>query len=290
MKFFNLFEIEKKVELLDIGASIIEDSNNPDLNNLPTFYDRIVELNYANLHAFDGDPRQQKRILEKYKSNIYFYNDFIFDGTNQKLYVTGEKSGMTSLFKPNTKVLNFFNGFEKFGKVLETKDVQTKKLDDIKNLPSIDFVKMDIQGAELTVLKNAQNKLKNCIAIQLETPFVCLYENQPSNGEIDIWLRSKGFMPHSYVDIKRWSIKPTIFGNNLRIPGNQLLESDILYIKDPFKIDLFDVNQIKKLIVISHYCYKSFDLACYLIIELEKRKELPSDSHKDYIVNARKYN
>ena len=149
---------------------------------------------------------------------------------------------------------------------------------------------MDIQGAELTVLKNAQNKLKNCIAIQLETPFVCLYENQPSNGEIDIWLRSKGFMPHSYVDIKRWSIKPTIFGNNLRIPGNQLLESDILYIKDPFKIDLFDVNQIKKLIVISHYCYKSFDLACYLIIELEKRKELPSDSHKDYIVNARKYN
>ena len=268
MKFFNLFEIEKKVELLDIGASIIEDSNNPDLNNLPTFYDRIVELNYANLHAFDGDPRQQKRILEKYKSNIYFYNDFIFDGTNQKLYVTGEKSGMTSLFKPNTKVLNFFNGFEKFGKVLETKDVQTKKLDDIKNLPSIDFVKMDIQGAELTVL----------------------YENQPSNGEIDIWLRSKGFMPHSYVDIKRWSIKPTIFGNNLRIPGNQLLESDILYIKDPFKIDLFDVNQIKKLIVISHYCYKSFDLACYLIIELEKRKELPSDSHKDYIVNARKYN
>jgi hypothetical protein len=46
-------------------------------------------------------------------------------------------------------------------------------------------------------------------------------------------MRSKGFVPHCFVDIKRWSIAPTIRDNNFRVPFNQLLEADVVYIKDP---------------------------------------------------------
>lgn len=290
MNCFDLFEIERKIEILDIGASIIEDTNNPNLEVLPTFYDQLINLNFANLHAFDGDERQQERIKEKYKSKVKLYNEYIFDGTKQTLYVTGERTGMTSLFKPDKKVLEFFNGFENFGKVLDTKIVQTKKLDDIDELPQIDFLKMDIQGAELTVLNNSEKKLKNCIALQLETSFICLYENQPSFGEVDSWLRSKGYLPHTFVGVKKWSIKPTIFGNNFRIPGNQLLETDLIYIKNPLDLQHFETEQLKNLILVGHYCYKSYDLVCHLIIELEKRNQLPKDSFRNYLMNAKKFN
>ena len=139
----------------------------------------------------------------------------------------------------------------------EIKKIQTSKLNDIEKLPLIDFAKLDIQGSELTVLKNGNLKLKKCLAIQVEVSYVCLYENQPTFGEVDLWMRESGYTPHRFIDIKRWSITPTIFNNNPRVPGNQLLESDIIYIKDPFKAEFLDEEQLKKLILLSHYCFSA---------------------------------
>ena len=68
---------------------------------------------------------------------------------------------MTSLLKPKENANNFFNGFDRFSKIEKVEKVNTKKLNDIDDLPLIDFVKMDIQGSELTVLKNGLDKLKN---------------------------------------------------------------------------------------------------------------------------------
>jgi hypothetical protein len=47
-------------------------------------------------------------------------------------------------------------------------------------------------------------------------------------GIIDLELRSQGFIPHRFTDVKRWSITPTIRNNDPRLPFNQLLEADIV--------------------------------------------------------------
>lgn len=51
-----------------------------------------------------------------------------------------------------------------------------------------------------------------------------------------MWMRSIGFAPHRFLDIKSWSISPTTRGNDFRQPFNQLLESDIVYVKDMLNI------------------------------------------------------
>ena len=280
MKYLDLFEIKKKIEIIDVGAAAIAE--------IP-IYKKLIEMGLANLNAFEGDERQSDKLRNEYGENIKLFTEFLFDGSNQKLYLASPESGMTSLLKPNEKSLNFFNGFSKFGKIEKIKDVKTEKLNNIVDLPLIDLAKMDIQGSELTVLKNGLEKLKNCLAIQLEVPFVCLYENQPSLGEIDVWMRSNGYIPHCFLEIKKWSITPTIFNNDARYPGNQLLESDIIYIRDPFRFELLDNEQLKKFIIISHYCFKSVDFAVYVILELEKRNILPKDSFKQYISNVKKF-
>ena len=280
MNIFDIFSLDKKIEILDIGAAIIYE--------LP-IYDKLIDLGFANLNGFDGDERQIKELKEKYKDNIKIYNQYIFDGTDQKLYVANKVSGMTSLFKPNKEVLNFFNGFVNFGEIEKIETVKTSKLDDINDLPLIEFAKLDVQGAELTILKNGTNKLENCLAMQLEVSYICLYENQPSFGDIDLWMRSQGFLPHRFLEIKRWSIKPTIFNNDIRSPGNQLLESDIIYIRDPFKLNLLDDEQLKKFATIAHYSFKSIDLCCFILIELEKRKVIEKDSFKKYLMNSKKF-
>ena len=281
MKHLDLFELNQKIEIMDVGAA--------DTNENP-IYLSLINNKIANLNAFEGDERQIEKLKLKYKDSFKLFTEFLFDGSTQNLYLaTHPESGMTSLFKPNEKVLNFFNGFSKFGEIKKIEKIKTEKLDNIFQLPLIDFAKLDIQGSELTVLKNGVKKLESCLAIQLEVSFVCLYEDQPSFGEVDLWMRNNGYLPHTFLDIKKWSISPTIFNNNLRHSGNQLLESDIIYIKDPFKLDLLSDTQLKKFILISHYLFKSIDLSVYLILELERRNILAKETFKNYITNFKKY-
>ena len=280
MKHLGLFELDKTIEILDVGAAVI--------NETP-IYLNLINNKIGNLNAFEGDKRQSEKLKNKYGNNLNLYSDFLFDGFDQNLYLAHPQSGMTSILKPNKKALSFFNGFNTFGEIEKIEKIKTKKLDNIKELPLIDFAKLDVQGSELTVLENGISKLKNCIAIQLEVSFLCLYEKQPSYGEVDLWMRKNGYVPHCFLDVKKWSITPTIFNNNFRNPGNQLLEADIVYIKDPLKLDLLSDKQIKILVLISHYCLKSVDLCVFLILELEKRNILPKDIFKEYISNIKNY-
>lgn len=271
LSFLNLTE---KIQILDVGASAIAE--------LP-IYSSLFQDSLGHLNAFEGDERQIEGIKKAYGENATIYKDFLFDGSPQTLYLASAASGMTSLFKPDLEALKFFNGFEYFGQIESTLPVQTKRLDEIEDLPSLDLLKMDIQGAELTVLKNGINKLKNCLAIQVEVSYICLYENQPTFGDIDLWMRSQGYVPHCFLDIKRWSIQPTIFNNNFRTPGNQLLESDVVYVKNPLKISELSDLQLLKFSTIAHFCLKSYDLCVFILLELEKRQILKVDSHKIYL-------
>ena len=280
MNCLDLFDLQEKIQIMDIGAAAISE--------IPV-YKKLIEIGLGKLNAFEGDQRHSTKLKEEYGDNIALFTDFLFDGTTQNLYLANPNSGMTSLLQPKEKAVKFFNGFDRFSKIEKIETVKTKKLNDIRNLPLIDFVKMDIQGSELTVLKNGLDKIKDCLAIQIEVSFICLYEKQPSFGEIDIWMRSNGYVPHCFLDVKRWSIFPTIFNNNYRTPGNQLLESDIVYVKNPLQLEELSDNQIKKFILISHYCFTSIDLSAFLIIELEKRKILSKDSFKKYINNVKKF-
>ena len=90
-------------------------------------------------------------------------------------------------------------------------------------------------------------------------------------------MRSKGFVPHSFLDLKRWSIAPTTVDNDIRIPFNQLLEADAVYIRDPLKVSSWTDEQLKKLATIAHYCFASTDLTMYLLLELDRRQPSVND-------------
>lgn len=271
--FYENFSLSEKIQVMDVGAAAIAETPS---------YLKLVTAGSAHIHAFEGDARQLQGMRKAFGSNVSIYQEFLFDGNQASLYLATPASGMTSLFKPNPSALNFFNGFQEFGRIEEVRKVKTTRLDDILELPLLDFIKMDIQGAELTVLKNGINKILNCLAIQLEVSWIPLYEGQPSFGEVDMWMRAQGFVPHSLVDVKRWSITPTIFKGNFRSPGNQLLESDILYIRNPHYYHSLTESQLTKLIWIAHHCFQSYDLCVFAMLELISRGKLDRHVQFDY--------
>lgn len=274
MNLTHLINDVPTIQLMDIGASCIAE--------VP-IYKALLDEKAAHLNAFEGDLRQIQKIRDFYGDQVTVFGQFLSDGTKKNVYIADEMSGMTSLLKPDLNALKFFNGFEQFGNVESIEEIQTSRLDDIAEVPPIDFLKMDIQGSELSVLENGIDKLGSAVAIQLEISYIPLYEGQPTFGEIDVWMRAHGFAPHCFLDVKKWSIAPTIFGGNFRQPGNQLLESDIVYIKNPLRLDLLSVEQLKKLAMISHYCFASYDLCVHVLLELTARNVVPSETHNVYL-------
>lgn len=274
MKLTDLIGDTSTIQVMDIGASCISE--------VPV-YKKLLDDDIAHLNAFEGDLRQIEKIREFYGDKVSVFDYFLSDGTRQNVYIAAEASGMTSLLKPDPAALKFFNGFEQFGHVERIEEVQTIRLDDIAEVPPIDFLKMDIQGSELSVLEHGLSKLGDAVAIQLEISYIPLYEGQPTFGDIDRWMRLHGFAPHCFLDVKKWSIAPTIYNNDIRSPGNQLLESDIVYIKNPLRLDLVSAEHLRKLALVSHYCFGSYDLCAHVLIELAARNEVPVDTHNAYL-------
>lgn len=273
MTLQNLLDFTGRIELMDIGAACI--------NETPV-YRKLLDQGLAHLNAFEGDARQIEKIRATFSDKATVYPDFLGDGQQHMLRLAHPNSGMTSLLAPDPKVLAFFNGFEEIGAITGTETVQTKRLDEIAGLPRIDFIKMDIQGSELSVLQHGTRVLRDVLALQLEVSFIALYQNQPTFGEVDVWLRAQGFLPHCFVDVKKWSIAPTKRDGNPRRPFNQLMEADIVYIRDPFQLADLSDDQLRKQALIAHHCFASYDLCVHVMLELIRRGALAADTPQRY--------
>jgi FkbM family methyltransferase len=90
--------------------------------------------------------------------------------------------GMSSKFKPDSEMLKIFHPFDIWGQVVSQQKVLTKTLDSISEIEQLDFLKIDIQGGELSVFQNGKKKLANTVVIRTEVSFIPLYEDQPTFG------------------------------------------------------------------------------------------------------------
>lgn len=250
------------MHVVDIGAAVI--------GQVPP-YRALLEKGIARLTAVDGDLRQEEAIREACGASARVLPKMIADGKEHVLHIAHPTSGMTSLLRPDARQLSFFNGFEVFGAVEREVPVSTERLADVTDLQNIDFLVMDVQGAELMILENAGSALDRCVAIHTEASFVPLYHDQPTFADIDRWMRAHGFLPHCFADVKPWVIAPFVREGDVRNPFNQLLECDVVYVRGLVDLSGLDEEQLRCLALIAVHCYGSLDLCLHAIRELESR-------------------
>lgn len=270
---FNFLKPDRLTEVVDIGANPIE--------GYPP-YQKMLGAEVCRVTGFEP----QLDALEKLHKSETQYERYlpytIGTGSRRVLYQC-QYSGWTSLFFPDQKALQVFPAFQNNAKVIEHIAVYPQPLDSVSEIQEMDFLKLDVQGAELDCLKSGIGKLRSCVFIQLEISFVTLYEGQPSFGEVDVFLRAQGFMPHCFANIKRWPIDPVIVGGDPTKPLNQLLEADLVYVRNFIEPSSISDEQLKHMALVAHYCYGSFDLAARCIAILTQREVLPNGSAEHYI-------
>ena len=263
----DLVRCSRPTGVLDIGAAPI-DGRPP--------YKEMLDYGLCTVTGFEPRPdaleklEQRKGPLERYLPHV------VGDGREHRLKIT-KAEGMTSLLTPDENQLRLFNGFPDWGSVVEELEVQTHRLDDL-DIDEFDLLKIDIQGAELMVFQHGRERLRNAVAVQTEVSFVPLYRDQPTFGDVDRELRSQGFSPHSMPALKKWAIAPTVFNGDFRIPGNQLLEADYVYVRDLAHTESMSSEQLSHLAMIAFHIYGSVDLAVFCLIELQQRGHAPQGS------------
>ena len=178
-----------------------------------------------------------------------------------------------SLFEPNSLLLKKFQNLHELTTLVKTRPVDTIRLDDVTGVTDVDFIKIDVQGAELIVFENGQDVLAQTSIIHTEVEFVEMYKGQPLFADIDIFLRSQGFQLHTIDYFGSRCFKPFIVEDNLNKGINQRLWADVVYVRDFMKFDELLNGKLIKLAVILNDVYQSFDFCYYVLSHLDKRNK-----------------
>ena len=194
--------------LLDIGAA---GNIEPRWKSISSF------INYI---GFEPDERSRKELIKNknYNSWIIYPHAVWNKKSSIKINFTQEPQ-CSSFFTPNYSFTNLFPNPKRFS-IIDTLSIDAVKLDSLKIL-NIDFIKLDIQGAELKVMEGASESLNECLGLKVEVEFLHLYQNQPLYGEIVDFLTNKDFEFIDFINIVRWERKENkdfgqcVFGDSL---------------------------------------------------------------------------
>lgn len=197
------------------------------------------------IYGFEADADECKRMNQNLKErNIRHQEKHIpiaLSNTQGKsqLYVTKEKM-CSSLYEPNHSYVSRFPNFlPEFLTLDYVSEIETTTLDSFcasELVDSIDFLQVDVQGAELNIFQGAQQIIKNStLAIQTEVEFAPIYKNQPLFADVDNHLRQQGFFLQGFKGLHCISKKSFPVEIKAGIPqylSGQLLWSDAFYFQD----------------------------------------------------------
>jgi len=121
--------------------------------------------------------------------------------------------------------------------VLQTLEVETVSLDQFVRdyeIPTIDFIKLDVEGSELDILQGAEDILQSSVlGLSLEVLFHASMRHQPTFSEIDQFLQAMGFQLFDldiYRHARRTLSRPMGPLGNTDI--GQVLWGQALYLRD----------------------------------------------------------
>lgn len=266
-----LFDDLPELEIVDVGASAIDG---------PVPYQPLIDAGKAHVVGFEPDPGQFEVLQKLGHSHATYLPYALGDGNDAELKICFSP-GMTSLLEPDQQVLAHFHGFSEWGKVLDRKQIPTRRLDDVQEIQSIDYLKLDVQGSELPIMRAGRKKLSETLVVHTEVNFVPFYKDQPLFAELDQELRSAGFYLHRFTPIVSRVFKPVIINDDVFAGMSQSLWTDAVYVKKFTDFSKMSTVDLLKVTLILHELYNSFDLAALALYHIDQKEG--SKRHDAYI-------
>ena len=207
---------------------------------------------YINYFGFEPDSRTiQLDPNQVFKSYTVIPSLVSNKSEYKDLYISHEE-GKSSIYQPNSEFISRFPNSTRF-EIVKTVSLETSTIDTLIK-QEIDFIKLDIQGAELDALQGSQVVLKSVLGIESEVEFMELYKSQPLFSHVNEFLLKQGFEFIDFTNLRRWE------RDNLGKIG-QCVFGDGLYLRSPEFVlsSRYSEIKIRRYLAIL-FLYNRFDL------------------------------
>jgi FkbM family methyltransferase len=193
-----LFKQNDALTIFEIGACEGEDSIK---------YSRLFPA--SKILAFEPLPENIKLIHDNFLNygvtNASYYNQALsYENGTAEFYVSSGKpenvadsdwdfGNKSSSLLPPARHLEVAD-FIMFNRKIEVQTITLKAFCSANHIQNIDFLHMDVQGAELMVLQGAGDFLSSIKVIWLEVSKIELYKNQPVMGDVKKFMKENNFL------------------------------------------------------------------------------------------------
>jgi FkbM family methyltransferase len=253
------FPVGSQINILDVGAALLESPP----------YQPLIDAGVGRLFGFEPDPEACTRLNKEYGEPHRFFQCFAGDGRQATFHETNW--GPTgSLYAPNSRLLEKFQNLAELVTPVATHAVNTTRIDDIAEIDDVDFLKIDVQGAELSVLQNAMRTMSSAAVVQIEVEFLELYQGQPMFADVDIFLRAQGFQFHTFNGFGSRAFKPLAPQGNANAGFRQFLWSDAIYVRDWMHLEGLSERKLRNYAILAHDLLNSYDLAHFVLAALDR--------------------
>ena len=205
----------KKIIGLDVGAQ-------GGFNS-----DEFFSKKYNNyFEAISVDPLQNS--LKDEKSNHIISKGLWSSKCMRKLYIMDKRPMSSSMFEPEKQSLKIYGFKEKDFNLFDVSRTKMVECDTLSsslkklNINTLDYLKIDTQGAELEILKGLENYRP--LMIKCEVQIFPMYKNVPSWTEVTDFLYKLSYMVSDWKDIGSHSTRTPVEMDMMFIP-NFLSES-----------------------------------------------------------------
>ena len=257
----NALVLESPIRILDIGANPLIEGE--------VSYQNLLDHKFAEVVGFE--PQQDALDeLNARKSAAETYLPYALgDGSSRTLHIF-KAPGFTSVYAADPESADYL-GFTSSMAEIGQEAVKTRKLDLIAEVPAVDFLKIDVQGSETTILEHGRTKLAQACVVQTEVRMFPLYMNEPRYGALDAELASQGFEFLRFATLKHVCLARRFRKRLKRHQFAQTVDGDAFFVRDLRKVERYNDEQLKKLAVIADSIMGSHDLTLYALETLLER-------------------
>lgn len=260
------------IQIMDVGAAALGQDR----------YEELVTLGYANVIGFEPNPAEYARLQNR--DGPYRYLPVFLGNGGPARFHLARYPGCSSLLRPDPTVIDLFQTIDCSAAdgnfhVVGTEVVKTVRLDDIGSDIVIDYLKIDVQGYELEIMRNGRKKLSNAVVIETEVEFIPFYENQPLFGDVQCFMREQGFVLHKFIDVGGRPFRPFNPPNPF-YPISQLLFADAIFTRDFTRLESYSDDSLLKAATVLDLVYGSYDIAALLLNEYDRRRQ--TDLYRRY--------
>lgn len=187
-----VIEWSHPITVLDVGAHVGDVSR------------RIAsQFPHATIHAFEPTPASFAGLVGAARQCPAIQPVRMAAGNangTARFRVTGD-ARFSSVLPPSERGLAYHGGAIE---TVEEIEAPVRRLDDWAvdaGVPRADLIKIDVQGLELDVLRGAERLVGTALAVNSEAQMVPEYAGAATFSEIDLHLRSRGFLLHQLHEV-----------------------------------------------------------------------------------------